>query len=1158
MRWMVLAVATLAACGTAKQGPTVKKAKQPTDPTLGICGPQRPASKPFAAGLREAEDAIARGCYQEAAAFVGSSEPADKREATLMLLVATELRQAAVKISVLGEGRDRPVADLDGVWLHFDDQKPEDYALQVVGGALMTGVVPAEVRDSGRLLRLMLRGTSPTSCFIHDVDDDDRQAEAAARALRDERREQFAPVLLGEKTGGMTSAVALNEHWDCRTKDALGLHVTAAERFMEAGDETAALESRLDEAERGSFVGGWASDLQLPHDHRVRLKALAAEEEARRLGSGSFRKNGEQGLVLLEKVIAPYPKAAKLPGAAARIAYFRAVIKLRQIGDAAGARTDAHEAARLAVAAKRADLLDAARVVEMLASAELGDWKTAQELGATVMASFTQRGAYGARMRLLQQILALSDLLRQSGRLNDGVDLILLVARHVQGVPFLEMYHLIGGLEQLRVAGRFEEGLEVATVVSEAIRRLELPQDIREHQVQMFTTAMSYVTEFRTTLGDEEGAIKDFEQAGKDAPQYQLGVAARHGDTARMKGLLAAKYAPQQQFLVDATMVGDQMCHAVRDRIAPSLKLFVAGKGKLTDVVLPTAFSVGLTVNLATCAAILRRPDLIALARQLDELDGNAKPEKLEPYRLEAESKVLEAGPAYLAVAYRVADEMGYDPRGVVGTSQTLTPLFERAAISFLKAGNVGQALVALDEARARSLRVARAQAPAAADGPTGAAERKLAQAEEALRANLALQAGAGDLHVRSTLFKEQKRLEQARLEAQGERDAALRKLGERDNGSVRAAAMAPSLSVPEIQRRLRPDEVLVSYLIHPDEAWAIVISPKLAQAVKLPALDTAGMPVLSLALRRHGRLLGAARGDTRGMEEVGTEEVASADELALLRAELYARLVTPLESMIPTGRRVLVIPDAALADVPLSSIGPPGQPWITRNSLRFLPNASLLPETYRDKLTKPGAAAPVAVILGDARYDGQKWRPLPGTRREAESVARLLGTRPLLGAQATESRLVAAISTARIVHLATHGYADMRRPAYSALVLSAEGEEQDGLLHAYEIERLRLQAELVVLSACETGKGQARGAEGALALDRAFLVAGAGAVLSSLWVVSDAATDALMTAFYTGLGKGLPADVALARAMDVVRRRPGWEDPRFWSAFRLVGPGLR
>jgi CHAT domain-containing protein len=211
--------------------------------------------------------------------------------------------------------------------------------------------------------------------------------------------------------------------------------------------------------------------------------------------------------------------------------------------------------------------------------------------------------------------------------------------------------------------------------------------------------------------------------------------------------------------------------------------------------------------------------------------------------------------------------------------------------------------------------------------------------------------------------------------------------------------------------------------------------------------------------------------------------------------------------------------------------------------------------------------------VIGDPDFDGSAdcaskrgpeaavWPRLCGTHEEALAIGRVLHSTPILGAAATEQLVKQRMPSASIIHFATHGRADMQRPGASVVVLSQPRDgtrPEDGLLHAYEIERMRLRARLVVLSACETGKGKVRGNEGILALDRAFLVAGAGAVVSSLWVVPDDATQALMTRFYTLLVNGHSADKALAEAMLVVRSTPKWADPVHWAAFRLVGAGSR
>src|SRR5262249_49388356 len=140
------------------------------------------------------------------------------------------------------------------------------------------------------------------------------------------------------------------------------------------------------------------------------------------------------------------------------------------------------------------------------------------------------------------------------------------------------------------------------------------------------------------------------------------------------------------------------------------------------------------------------------------------------------------------------------------------------------------------------------------------------------------------------------------------------------------------------------------------------------------------------------------------------------------------------------------------------------------------------------------------------------------------------------LGPDATEERARTLGSAPRYVHFALHGLLDRRFPLDSALALSpppagASGRE-NGLLQAWEIfESVRLDAELVTLSACETGLGPEAGGEGLISLARAFHYAGARSVLASLWAVSDRSTADLMGRFYASLASGLPKDEALQAA---------------------------
>jgi CHAT domain-containing protein len=163
------------------------------------------------------------------------------------------------------------------------------------------------------------------------------------------------------------------------------------------------------------------------------------------------------------------------------------------------------------------------------------------------------------------------------------------------------------------------------------------------------------------------------------------------------------------------------------------------------------------------------------------------------------------------------------------------------------------------------------------------------------------------------------------------------------------------------------------------------------------------------------------------------------------------------------------------------------------------------------------------------------------------------------VGEQATEDRAKAIGKGARYLHFASHGFLDERFPLNSALALTiperpAEGQS-NGLLQAWEIfEQMRIDADLVTLSACETGLGKELGGEGVVGLTRAFHYAGARTVLASLWSVGDDSTAELMTRFYGQLKAGQTKDGALRAAQLEMIRARGSSHPFQWAAFQLIG----
>lgn len=202
------------------------------------------------------------------------------------------------------------------------------------------------------------------------------------------------------------------------------------------------------------------------------------------------------------------------------------------------------------------------------------------------------------------------------------------------------------------------------------------------------------------------------------------------------------------------------------------------------------------------------------------------------------------------------------------------------------------------------------------------------------------------------------------------------------------------------------------------------------------------------------------------------------------------------------------------------------------------------------------------AADVGLSRNGELRLARLPFSRREAEEIMAV--TPQGEGKEAVDfdaSRATATspeLSQYRIVHFATHGLLDSVHPELSGLVFSMvdkNGRPQNGFLELQDIYNLNLPADLVVLSACETGLGKEISGEGLVGLTRGFMYAGASRVMASLWKVSDAGTAALMAEFYRALEKdNLPPAAALRAAQIKMWRQKRWRNPYYWAAFQLQG----
>jgi CHAT domain-containing protein len=284
---------------------------------------------------------------------------------------------------------------------------------------------------------------------------------------------------------------------------------------------------------------------------------------------------------------------------------------------------------------------------------------------------------------------------------------------------------------------------------------------------------------------------------------------------------------------------------------------------------------------------------------------------------------------------------------------------------------------------------------------------------------------------------------------------------------------------------------------------------------------------------------------------------------------QLHQLLIQPIADLLPSNPsdRVIFIPHQDLFLVPFPAlIDPAGKYLIEKHTLLTAPSIQVLELTrlQRERINKQGLTPlqkPNAVIVGNptmpsvATKIGEKPQPLknlPGAKQEAEAIAPLFNASALTGDAATETEVKAKLPQAGIIHLATHGLFDDLQGLQSAIALAPSGKD-NGLLTAEEILNLKLNADLVVLSACNTGRGRITG-DGVIGLSRSFISAGIPSVIVSLWEVPDSTTTDLMSEFYTNfyqkkLDKAEALRLAMLQMMEKHR-----DNPRAWAAFTLIG----
>lgn len=423
-------------------------------------------------------------------------------------------------------------------------------------------------------------------------------------------------------------------------------------------------------------------------------------------------------------------------------------------------------------------------------------------------------------------------------------------------------------------------------------------------------------------------------------------------------------------------------------------------------------------------------------------------------------------------------------------------------------------------------------------------------------------------------------------LETRNELESRLRATGDSGQG---AGAVAP-LPLEGIRRQLLGNgTVLLEYLTGARHSHLWVVSDRGLHHYDLPR-----EAVLRDATRRLYDALTAANRLKPNLQPSERQAlVAAADESAAREAAALERILLPMPPAVLGNGPLFIVPDGPVQMAPFAFLPAPGHPnrrLGSRCALAFEPSASVLARIrQRPRLPRDGRILIVADPVyspSDPRAGGSHSDPgvallragdpsrtdagataaapssrLRMSRAEAESIRRLAPGRTLalVDFDAVPAALArASQDTHSIIHIAAHTVLDERHPELSGLMLSVvdrRAHRQDGFVRVLDIYRMRLDAGLVVLSACETSLGRDLRGEGFLGLARAFLYAGARQVVASLWNVDDRATAAFMQRFYVALLRDrLNAAAALRRAQAEMREDPAWRSPVFWAGFVLEG----
>lgn len=508
-----------------------------------------------------------------------------------------------------------------------------------------------------------------------------------------------------------------------------------------------------------------------------------------------------------------------------------------------------------------------------------------------------------------------------------------------------------------------------------------------------------------------------------------------------------------------------------------------------------------------------------------------------------------------VAALERQQGRLGGGDRGLVAFRAKYAAVYRDYVEFLLRSGRANDAFEIYERSRASALLALLGQRDLDFAPGEVAPELTLRRRELALALNHAY---ASLARLPADAEEERAKQRQALEQLHAERDALDRRI-RAESPRVAAAEAPPALGLEAIRAALPPGTLLLAFQLGRESSTLFSLT------------GDGGLEAHPIAAGEE-----AIAADVRTLLDRLDAGPLARRERAAVEARLSRTLLAPVAGRLDRARRLLVVPDGALHALAFAALPDP------RDGRRRLVEA--LPVTHQvsasvfaalQQRAAPKAVESVAVFAdpagsatAEARYRRDFGR-LPAARHEADLVSDAFPdrTRVFVDRKATEATARRELASATISHFACHAAVDEELPLDSALVLSAE-KGDEGLLQAWEIaEQVQIGSGLVVLSACETARGAERGGEGILGLVRAFQVAGARAVLASLWRVDDESAAELMGRFYAGVARGLPRDEALRQAQLAFLAGPirtvrdsreielDASDPRHWAPFVLIGP---